>query len=242
MTVSLFTIPFEIRSQIYVQVFRGQRLRWMRGIYTHDRYCSCPYGENSCISKWGSLYADCVGIRLASKQCHEETKALFFNEVQLNVTGLIDPDYGTFNSIIDITLLCKVHLDTIPGLRHPNQIIDAMTNIKSLHLSIGAGAWDEEMDVISSDSGKRLELLNSFSEGSFLSLSGSGEGPFCDFYLYTRDVHSVWERHKKRFELIGEFTIERMEGDGLDYDMAVRITSSYSSATWIHQLTGYNRG
>jgi hypothetical protein len=55
----------------------------------------------------------------------------------MNITGPIELDYGLFRNIIDPTMLREVHLHPLARMWRPEQIIDAVMNIKNLHLTIG---------------------------------------------------------------------------------------------------------
>jgi hypothetical protein len=203
----------------------------MRGLYRHGRYCRCSVCENGVYeSVWDKMYASCIGVRLASKQVHEETKTFFFDETQFNITGLVNFDNGLFRTIVDPALPRKVHLRMIrSNFRRPDHIIEAMTNIKSLHLLILNEFWYSTMKDVSSCTEDRLEPLNRFSEGGFLDLSGTAKSLFGNFSRCVREIRAAWERRQKDFELTCEFVVGIIREPVKDDEAVVSIYTSCSS-------------
>jgi hypothetical protein len=149
-----------------------------------------------------------MGIRFASKQCYEETTTTFFAEVLLNVTKLIDLDYGLFNNVFDPASLQKVYLRLGEESCPPVKALNAMKNLKSFHFKLETGSITA-MGTILSDPKERLEVLEFRSKDVFNLIAGECDPLFDDPFLrYVEAVIGAWQGRNKEFELVSEVSVK----------------------------------
>jgi hypothetical protein len=191
----LLALPWEIRSQICAHIFRGETLRWDGGVYRH----------NAQYRQLRVLPARCMDIRFVSKQCYEETTTIFFAEVLLNVTELIDPEYGSYSNAVDPELLKNVCLHIMIEDLAPVKALNAMKNLEKLHFALDDGYVGSfpAPETILSDPKKRLEDLESRSKDIFELIAGDHAG-YDSFPRCAAGVIGAWQSRNKEFELVGE--------------------------------------